>query len=198
MLPFSEAAERNKGPILEVISGVLEQSKKVLEIGSGTGQHALYFASKVPHLNWYATDQLEYLDGLQAQFAASPTENVFGPVELDVNKRPWRCDPVDVVYTANTLHIMSWQSVESFFAGLDQCLQPESNLIIYGPFKYDGEFTSLSNAGFDLSLKSRDPKSGIRDFEAVCRLAESIGLSLILDHSMPANNQCLVFRDRAP
>lgn len=194
MLPFSEAAERNKRPILEAISGILKYSTEVLEIGSGTGQHALYFASNMPNLNWHSTDQVEYLGRLQAQFAARPTDNIYGPTELDVNQLPWRCDPVDLVYTANTLHIMSWQSVQALFAGLGECLQRDGHLIVYGPFKYGGEFTSLSNASFDFSLKSRNPLSGIRDFEAVCRLAEGIGLSLFLDQAMPANNQCLIFR----
>lgn len=194
MLPFSEAAERNKKPILDVISDVLKESREALEVGAGTGQHALYFASNMQHLNWRATDRMEYLEGLQNQFSARSIENLIGPTELDVNKLPWPSGTVDLVYTANTFHIMSWQSVESFFEGLDQCLEPAGHLIVYGPFKYRRQFTSPSNSSFDLSLKSRDPRMGIRDFEAVNGLATDIGLKLLGDHSMPANNQCLIWQ----
>lgn len=194
MIPFSEAAERNKYPIFEVIADLLRQSEKILEIGSGTGQHALYFAENMPHLNWCVSDRSEYICALKKQIQQAGLENISGPLELDVNRLPWPYSGVDLVYTANTLHIMDWQSVRSFFTGVDLSLNPRGYLVIYGPFKYQGEFTSASNADFDLALKIRDSQSGIRDFEEIDRLAKPIGLSLVADHSMPANNQCLIFQ----
>lgn len=190
---FSEAADRNKTAILDVISDVLKQSNHVLEVGTGTGQHALYFADQMPHLIWHATDFGEYLVGLKQEINQSSVVNVQEPTELDVRQLPWSQPSVDLVYSANTLHIMGWNAVEDFFVGVDQILQPQGHLVVYGPFKYSGDFTSSSNADFDLWLKDRDPVSGIRDFEAVNQLANNIGLKLVADHSMPANNQCLIW-----
>jgi len=195
---FSGPADRNKGPILEVISDVLLESRQVLEIGSGTGQHALFFAEKMPHLMWQPTDCGDYLSGLKVQIEANPISNVVRPFELDVRHLPWKLDamehPVDTIYTTNTLHIMGWNTVEDFFTGVDQALNANGHLIVYGPFKYNGDFTTPSNADFELWLKDRDPESGIRDFEAVNELANAIGLVLKADHNMPANNQCLIWQ----
>ena len=196
---FSASADRNKEPILEVISSTLENSQHVLEIGSGTGQHAVYFAEQMPHLRWQPTDFGDYLPDLNAYIQASSIGNLASPIELDVRNFPWgQLDhlkaPVDTVFTANTLHIMGWEAVESFFTGVEQILQSAGHLIVYGPFKYSGDFTTPSNADFDLWLKDRDPVSGVRDFEAVDALAREIGLLLEQDHAMPANNQCLIWQ----
>lgn len=208
---FSAPADRNKQPILTVISDVLKQSRHVLEIGSGTGQHALFFAGQLPHLLWQPTDCGEYLPDLITQMAEHSMPNIAEPLELDVRHLPWqvtrpvndgKCadgdaaesNSVDLVYTTNTLHIMGWDAVEDFFTGVGQVLKSTGHLIVYGPFKYGGEFTTPSNADFERWLKNRDPASGIRDFEAVDALASLIGLTLIADHSMPANNQCLVWQ----
>ena len=132
--------------------------------------------------------------GIQAWLDEAALLNTRLPIALDVNQTPWPVAPVDGVFTANTLHIISWPEVACLLAGVGQALRPEGVLCIYGPFNYGGEFTSESNARFDLWLKARDPLSGVRDFEAVCALAQKHGLVLQQDHPMPVNNRTLVFR----
>jgi SAM-dependent methyltransferase len=194
VLPFSDACERNKGPILEVLRTAFAGSTRVVEIGSGTGQHAVHFARHLPHLQWQPTDRAEHLPGLAARIAAEGPPNLASAVELHVLAEPWPAVRGDAVFSANTLHIMSWPAVEAFFAGLPRILDTGGVLAIYGPFKYGGRFTTDSNAAFDAMLRERDPESGLRDFEAVDALAEAAGLKLAADHSMPANNQLLVWR----
>ena len=157
--PFSQACENNKQPILNHLKTVLQDSHDVLEVGSGTGQHAVYFSAHMPWLLWLA-------------------------------------EHYDAIFTANTLHIMGWPEVELFFAKADKHLKATALLCIYGPFKYRDEFTSPSNADFDLWLKGNNPVSGIRDFEAIERLAHNASFSLLADHNMPANNQLLVWQRR--
>lgn len=193
MLPFSEACERNKDPILGVLRECLADRTRVVEIGAGTGQHAVHFARHLPHLQWQPTDRIEYLPGLAARIAEDGSANLAAPVELDVLQSRWPAARADAVFSANTLHIMSWPAVEALFAGLPQVLEPHGVLAIYGPFKYAGRFTTPSNAEFDAMLRARDPGSGVRDFEAVDALAASLGLALRADHAMPANNQLLVW-----
>lgn len=194
MLPFSEACERNKDPILEALREAFADRSRVVEIGSGTGQHAVHFARHLPHLAWQPTDRLEYLEGIAARVAAEGPPNLAAPVELDVLREPWPAVHGDAVFSANTLHIMSWPAVEALFAGLGRVLAGDGVLAIYGPFKYRGRFTTTSNAAFDAMLRERDPDSGVRDFEAVNDLAQASGLELQADHAMPANNQLLVWR----
>jgi SAM-dependent methyltransferase len=194
MLPFSDACERNKGPILDVLYTAFAGCTRVVEIGSGTGQHAVHFARHLPHLQWQPTDRAEHLPGLAARIAAEGPPNLASPVELDVLAEPWPAVRGDAVFSANTLHIMSWAGVEAFFSGLPRVLEHGGVLAIYGPFKYGGRFTTESNAAFDAMLRERDPQSGLRDFEAVNELAEAAGLTLSADHAMPANNQLLVWR----
>jgi SAM-dependent methyltransferase len=195
-LPFSEACERNKGPILEVLEHWLLEPGVVLEVGAGTGQHAIHFARNLPHLSWQPTEQFDNLGMLAARIAVDGPCNLLPPVELDVGvaRWPWDADSVDAVFTANTLHIMSWPLVQSFFQGVGQVLRDDGLLFVYGPFRYGGQFTSHSNQSFDEMLRSRDPASGIRDFEAVDALAVAQGLRLVEDRAMPANNQTLVWR----
>jgi SAM-dependent methyltransferase len=196
-LPFSEACERNKGPILGVLQRWLgHQAGVVLEIGAGTGQHAVHFARSLPHLSWQPTERLEHLAALAARVEVAGSCNLLAPVELDVEQGAWPCDAdsVDAVYSANTLHIVSWPQVQALFRGVGRVLRDEGLLIVYGPFRYGGQFTSHSNAVFDEALRSRDPLSGIRDFEAVDALAAAQGLRLVEDCAMPANNQTLVWR----
>jgi len=185
MKPFSEACERNRAPILEVLKRAFANSRRVLEIGSGTGQHAAYFAPELPHLIWQASDVAEHLPGIR-QWIPDPA-----PVELDVD-REWPRIQADAVFSANTCHIMSWPQVERMFAGIGR-LRPEV-LALYGPFNYNGRHTSESNARFDAMLRERDPLSGIRDFEKINALAEAQGLTLGEDNAMPANNRLLVFQ----
>ncbi|HUI59933.1 MAG TPA: DUF938 domain-containing protein [Steroidobacteraceae bacterium] len=191
----SEAAERNKAPILRVLSVELAGATSVLEIGSGTGQHALHFAAHLPHLTWQPTDTGDYLSGLRERLAQEPRANLRTPLKLDVRDRPWPSGPFDAVYSANTLHIMSWACVEDFFRGVGEVLGKPGVLCLYGPFRYGGRYTSDSNAAFDEYLRGRDPESGIRDVEALQQLAARQGLRPSADHAMPANNQLLVFRN---
>lgn len=195
--PFSQACENNKQPILDILSTVFASSKHVLEIGSGSGQHAVFFAQNLGHLTWQTSDLAINHHGINSWIDESPQANVQRPIVLDLHNN-WTMPnthlPIDAAYTANTLHIISWPLVINFFAGITQNLPKNARICIYGPFKYQGEFTSESNARFDQWLKEKDHNSGIRDIEAILLLANTAGLQLIDDHVMPANNQLLVFQ----
>lgn len=193
MLPVSDACERNKEPILSVLRVCFADRALVLEIGSGTGQHAVHFARHLPHLAWQPTEQLTYLPDLAARIRLEGGANVRPPTVLDVRQALWPARSVDAVFTANTLHIMSWTEVGALYRGVAQVLAPGGLLCVYGPFRYGGEYTSESNRAFDRMLKERDPLSGIRDLEAVCALAGPYGMSLVADHDLPANNRLLIF-----
>ncbi|MBC7990285.1 MAG: DUF938 domain-containing protein [Luteimonas sp.] len=249
--PFSPASERNRDPILEVLLVHFAGRRHVLEIGSGTGQHAVHFAAAMPWLVWQCSDRAEYLPGVRTWLDEAGLPNTPAPIELDVASERWplpslplgslpplppagegwgegALDPgvegqdqkrphpafgrllpqagevngragqqtrrFDALFSANTLHIMGWDEVEAFFAGLGTVLAEEATVVVYGPFNYDGDYTSDSNREFDGWLKARDPRSGIRDFEAIDALAREIGLRLSADIAMPANNRCLVWR----
>jgi SAM-dependent methyltransferase len=193
-MPFSEACERNKGPILELLRSVLAGCTRVLEIGSGTGQHAVHFALAMPDLVWQPTEMAEAMPGLRKRIFNEGPRNLRAPLELDVMRKPWDVRRVDGVFTANTLHIMHWPQVQALFAGLPAVVMPGTVLAIYGPFRFRGEYTSASNASFDEMLRARDPASGIRDFEAVDELARGAGFAFVADHPMPAHNQTLVWQ----
>jgi Protein of unknown function (DUF938) len=192
--PYSQACENNKTPILAVIRDVFSQAVTVWEIGSGTGQHACYFAGELPHLIWQPTDLAGNLAGINAWHDEAQLANLKQPIVLDVTNPVWPCGGMGAVFTANTLHIMSWQQVELLFGRFQTYLNPMAKACIYGPFNYNGYYTSDSNASFDQWLKSRDPLSGIRDFEAVLELAGRAGLKLMKDNAMPANNRLLVLQ----
>jgi len=194
MLPHSAACERNKGPILEVLRTAFADCKHVLEIGSGTGQHAVHFATGMPWLAWQPSEMAEEMPGLRKRIFNEGPSNLRAPVELDVTRPPWDVRRVDGVFTANTLHIMHWPQVQALFAGLPAVIKPATVLAIYGPFRYGGQYTSESNESFDSFLRARDPESGIRDFEAVDELARAAGFEFVADHRMPVNNQTLVWR----
>jgi len=196
VLAVSEACERNKGPILAVLAGELAASRSLLEIGSGTGQHAVHFARHLPHLTWQPTELGAELDPLEERIRLEGPPNLRAALALDVRAHPWPVERVDAVFSANTLHIMAWDAVEHFFRGVGEVLASPGVLCVYGPFRYRGGYTSESNAEFDRFLRRRDPSSGIRDFEALERLAAAAGLALAADHVMPANNQTLVWRRR--
>jgi cyclopropane fatty-acyl-phospholipid synthase-like methyltransferase len=199
---LSAAADRNKGPILQVIAKELAHTRRVLEIGSGTGQHAVYFAAQLPHISWQPSDTVEYLPELRERIRQEGGTNLLEVIELDVRVHPWPIEAVggrvEGVFSANTLHIMSWSSVQDFFRGVGRVLDVPGVLCVYGPFRYGGRYTSESNAAFDDHLRNRDPESGIRDFEALDTLARQQGLQLAADHAMPANNQLLVWKRNAP
>ena len=190
MKPFSEACERNREPILAVLQRVFADRRRVLEIGSGTGQHAAYFAPALPHLVWQTSDVAANLPGIREWVAAPP------PIELDVD-RPFPEVEADAVFSANTCHIMSWPQVERMFQGVGRLLPNDGVLALYGPFNYGGKHTSESNARFDAMLRHRDAASGLRDAAAIAALAGENGLVLAEDNDMPANNRLLVFRRQA-
>jgi cyclopropane fatty-acyl-phospholipid synthase-like methyltransferase len=194
MLSFSEACERNKEPILAVLRNELAASTRVLEVGSGTGQHALHFAARLPHLTWQPSELAEQLPSLEERIRGAGTGNLRPPLALDVRDEPWRVPSCDAVFSANTLHIMAWEAVREFFRGVGAVLEAPGVLCVYGPFRFRGRHTSDSNAEFDRYLKARDPASGIRDFEALDALAAAHGLGFAADHAMPANNRTLVWR----
>ena len=191
MKPFSQACENNKGPILTILDRVFAHCKSVLEIGSGTGQHAVYFARHLVHLAWQTSDVAEHHTGINAWIDDHPAPNLLRPLPLDVLRDPWPAGSYDAIFSANTCHIMPWHAVAAMFAGMGT-VKP-SVLALYGPFKYAGRYTSDSNARFDEYLQAVAPHQGIRDIEAVAGLAEKIGLRLVEDNAMPANNQLLVF-----
>lgn len=194
MLPHSEACERNKGPILGVLRDVLRRTRSVLEIGSGTGQHAVHFARHLPQLTWWPSDRIDQLPGLAERVAREGSLNLKPPLELDVTWGVWPVEPCDAVYTANTLHIMSWPEVQASFTGIGRVLRAGGVLAIYGPFRYRGACTSESNERFDEALRRRDPASGIRDFEAVQVLAAEVQLTVLADHPLPANNRLILWQ----
>jgi cyclopropane fatty-acyl-phospholipid synthase-like methyltransferase len=193
-LPFSQASENNKQVILEILSRHLAEGDQVLELAGGTGQHAVHFASHLPHLHWQSSDIPSNVASLNLRINEAKLDNLPPAIAIDVNQPDWGCGQPTAIFSANSLHIMSSDSVESFFKGIGENLQTAGTLLVYGPFKYAGEFTTESNASFNDWLKDRDPLSGIRDFEWVNELAATVGLSLIEDNAMPANNQLLVWK----
>jgi SAM-dependent methyltransferase len=193
MLPFSAACERNQEPILQVLLVGFADRTQVLEVGSGTGQHAVYFAKHLAHLTWHPTEQLAYLPDLSARVKLEGTSNLRPPTLLDVRQSIWPVRAVDAIFTANTLHIMSWLEVQALYRGIGNVLSPGGVLYVYGAFRYGGRYTSDSNREFDLSLQARDHQSGLRDIEAVTALAAQYGLSLRADHDLPAFNRLLMF-----
>lgn len=193
MKPCSEACERNREPILAVLRQWLLEPGSVLEIGSGTGQHAVYFAEHLPHLTWIATDREDNLPGIQQWVDEAALANLRGPLRLDVMDPHWPVVSVDYVFTANTAHIMSWTEVEAMFEGIGRVLVPKGVFCLYGPVNRDGNYTSESNRQFDEMLRARDPMMGIRDDQALMKLGRRCGLSFLADNSMPAKNRLLVW-----
>ena len=194
-LHYSESCERNKAPILEILQQLLPSSGKILEIGSGTGQHIVHFAPHFPLLQWQPSDRDEHLQGLTARVEQEGSPNILSPIKLDVLEQ-WPDGCFDAAYSANTAHIMGWDAVCATFAGLGACLAPEGLYCLYGPFNQDGSFTAESNREFDRHLRSSDPQMGLRDLEALESLANRNQMVLQEQFSMPANNQILVFRKK--
>lgn len=197
-LPFSQACENNQAPILSVLAQAFADRRRVLEIGSGTGQHGVYFAPRLPHLMWQTSDLAEHHAGIRAWQAHRPAPNLLPPVLLDLRASDWPQGAFDAVFTSNTAHIVAWPLVQRLFALVGGHLPEGGVLAMYGPFNYGGAFTSDSNRAFDAWLRSRDPESGLRDAEDVVALASQHGLRLEDDHAMPANNRLLVFRRNVP
>ncbi len=193
MEAFSQAADNNKAPILEVLSEWLSPAAQVLEIGSGSGQHAIHFAGALDHVSWQPTERGASMPALCANVQRLGSANILAPLELDLEDEDWPLEAVDCVYSANVLHIVRPELGERLIRGAAAVLQTGGSLALYGPFKYEGEFTTPSNASFDDWLKERSADSGIRDFEWVCDVAAAAGLELKEDRAMPSNNQFLRF-----
>lgn len=193
-LPFSPACERNKHPIWEVLRQALPHSGTVLEIGSGTGQHVVYFAAQRPELTWQPSDRPDYMPGLKQRLQLEGSGNILAPVTLDVLEQ-WPEQVFEAVYSANTAHIMSWEAVCAMFAGAALRLRPGGVFLLYGPFNEDGKFTAPSNAAFDAQLRREHPQMGLRDLEAMESLAADHHMSLKNRFHLPANNQILLFEN---
>ena len=194
--PYSEACERNKIPILEILKRLFIKPGLILEIGSGTGQHAVYFSKHLPHLTWQTSDLTIHHTGIQHWLNDAKLQNVLPPLPLDVQLNDWPVDRVDGVYAANVAHIMTWQEVVKMFIAIAKILKPQSIFCLYGPFKYDKKFTSKSNTQFDSMLKKQHQHMGIRNLDEIIEITNKIGLYLIEDNTMPANNQLLVWQKR--
>lgn len=191
--PYAGSCDQNREPILQVIAPFLKDCKTVLEIGSGTGQHAVYFAHKFPGLIWQSSDLVEHHAGIIAWIEDSELKNTPCPIALDVAGE-WPDDKFDILFSANTLHIMSSAHVLQLFTSIPACMHSESRFIVYGPFNYKNEYTSESNRDFDTWLKQRDVSSGIKNFEWLEDIGASSGLICTHDFAMPANNRLLVWQ----
>lgn len=196
MKPFAESSEQNKEPILSVLREVFVEPGIVLEIGGGTGQHAVYFSREMSHLTWQPTDKADQLAGIRLWKEGAGLSNINEPLALDVTQEKWPLEKADMVFSANTVHIMSWPEVVCMFDGLGKVLKAGGVFCLYGPFNYNNKYTSESNARFDIWLKERDPKSGIRNFEDLNERAQQAGLGLFKDVEMPENNRMLVWKKR--
>ena len=192
--PYAESSDQNQGPILEVLREALADATRVLEIGSGTGQHAVHFGRHLPHLTWVPTDLADNVPGVRLWLDEAALANVEPPRVLDVRQPAWGVGDVDAVFSANTAHIMDWEGVRAMVAGVGRLLPAGGVFALYGPFHYGGEATSPSNARFDAMLRARDPAMGVRNFEDLDALARRAGLALWRDYAMPVNNRTLVWR----
>ena len=192
-LLFSQACEKNKEPILKVLKEYVSDQESLLEIAGGTGQHGEFFAKSFPNIVWQTSDLPDAVTDLNLRISEANLQNLPRALTLNVNDPNWNVKKYELLFTANSLHIMSEESVENFFSRIPDALQQSALVFIYGPFKYDGKFTTESNAEFDEWLKEKDRRSGIRDFEVISELAISAGFSFVADVQMPSNNQLLVF-----
>ncbi|MGJ8668343.1 MAG: DUF938 domain-containing protein [Oceanococcus sp.] len=195
--PYAPACERNAEAIYQVLQQHLPSTAHILEVGSGTGQHAVTFAQQQSHWLWQCSDRAEQLPGIGAWLEELPAERLPAPMALDLLNDAWPSIQFDAVFSANTLHIMPWQGCLTLFQNISSILKPGGKLLIYGPFNYKGQYTSDSNAQFDEWLKQGAEHQAIRDFEAVAGLATAAGLELLQDHSMPANNRLLCWQKNA-
>ena len=194
MKPFAPACERNKGPILEVLRRVFRDATDVIEIGSGTGQHAVWFAAGLPHLVWRTSDLPREHAGINAWIDEARLANLERPLVLDVARRPWPLASAGAAFSANTAHYMGWPEVEAMFRGVAEVLAPGARFVLYGPFARDGRHTSAGNAAFDRMLRAQDPGLGVRDASDLERVAADMGMGLEEDVPMPSNNRTLVWR----
>lgn len=194
--PFSEACERNQGVICDVLTQIVLPTDRLLfEIGSGTGQHAAYCASYLPNVTWTTSDIKEKHEGIQSWIKTSTEGNIEGPIEFEIGKSSFPKDlDVDIVFTANTLHILPWEKVQTMFEMIGTHLKENARFCVYGPFSFDGKFTASSNQEFDKSLRKEDPQMGVREMNEVRDAAAQHGLTLMQAVEMPANNHFLIFQ----
>lgn len=195
MKPFAESSEQNKEPILAILQDELASRHRVLEIGSGTGQHAVFFAEKMPHLHWICSDLAENHAGIRQWLDEAQLKNIDGPLLLDA-REDWPAIDVDAIFSANAVHIMSWEAVQGLIRNAGSIMNPGGRLYLYGPFMYNGEHTAQSNARFDQWLKDRDPSSGVRDAVEITQLLNEFDIELVEDYEMPVNNRILVWEKR--
>jgi cyclopropane fatty-acyl-phospholipid synthase-like methyltransferase len=192
-MSYSEAAERNKKPILDQLKQYLKSDDKVIEIGSGTGQHACCFTQSIPGLVWQCSDLKDNLSSLKQVISQQNSEQLLMPIECDVRSYQWDQKQYDAVYSANALHIMSWDAAQVFLSNVNHALKSRGLLILYGPYAYANQPLCKSNQNFDRFLKERDPKSGIRSFDEVKALSEKAGFVCEHDIEMPANNRLIIW-----
>ncbi len=192
--PYAPSCDKNSQPILGVLKSLVTNHKSLLEIGSGTGQHAIFMAPYLPNLTWTLSDVADRIPGISLWLRDYPRSNLRGPLEYEVGKTSFPEGEYDVVFTSNTLHIMSWEKCLLFFRDLGQNLKSDSLFIVYGAFNYGGKFTSESNQKFEAWLKNLNQESGIRNFEDVCDNLKAYGFDFFDDIEMPANNRILVFK----
>jgi cyclopropane fatty-acyl-phospholipid synthase-like methyltransferase len=192
--PFAPSAERNKQAILEALRDSLGQVHRVLEIGSGTGQHAVHIAQSLDHLEWQSSELEERIEGVRAWTSEAALANLPAPIVIDVNSDDWRCPPVQAVFSANTVHYMPWASVAFLFRGVAKLLDNDGVFLLYGPFNYDGEYVSDGNRQLDIWLAQQNPEYAIRDIEKIIAVAGEHGFELREDCPMPANNRLLIWR----
>lgn len=193
-LPISEACLRNQRPILDVLGKFLPPNAYVLEVGSGTGQHAAYMTANLPGVRWQPTELREQLNYARQWQRHADQPGFLEPLELDVEQDIWPVRDIDVVFSANVVHFISWSEVEKMFRGMSRVLKAGGLVMLYGPYNYDGQYTSEGNVDLDRWLRARNPDSGIKDFEQVLLLARQHHLYLRADEEMPANNRTLVFQ----
>jgi cyclopropane fatty-acyl-phospholipid synthase-like methyltransferase len=192
--PFAPSCERNQTVILDVLQSIITvDDKHLLEIGSGTGQHAIFMAPNFSHLQWHTSDLKENHAGTNMWLDEAKIDNILAPIVYESGQSDFPDIDVDIVFTTNTLHIMSWQNVENLIKQLGENLKTGAKIIIYGPFNYNGQFTSDSNAKFDVWLKQQEPHRGIRNFEDIVQPMANVGIGLKQDIEMPANNRILYF-----
>jgi SAM-dependent methyltransferase len=197
--PFAESCEQNRAPILAVLRDWLgPEVRSLLEVGSGTGQHAVYFAPEFPHLTWQPSDRAENLPGIQAWLDYRPSSNLLAPIALDVVRDPWPSGPFDAVFSANTAHILHEPEVAAMFDGVGRVLRPGGIFLLYGPFHIDGRPTAPSNARFDQWLRAQDPGMGVRDVVWLQELGQRAGLALAQTVDMPADNKILCWTREPP
>mgnify|MGYP000447791870 FL=1 len=192
--PFSQACENNRGPISQVLERILVDCQSVFEIGSGTGQHAVWFSRAMPHLQWQTSDRKENHQGIKQWISDSSLENIHHPLELDVGVGPWPEGLFDAIFTANTAHIMALSEVELMFSGVSKLLISGGLFCLYGPMQYSGVIAAESNRAFDARLRAVKSTQGIREFNDLNKLAATFGMELIEDNDLPANNQLIIWQ----